>query len=287
MRHWLVDKPRRDVTGFGLERPAPRTGLGQLDKVEFLALLGPSDVRGDERIHEGLEVGPPPLREAVADLPVAGLLALAQPAHGRQPLVQPRLEARDLLVLGPQVVARQLEEGVCDLQHQDVRVVVLVADQDALAGAPHAVRRVVLLQPLQPRRHRWVLFWLRLLDAKGVVGERVQPDRLGLVPVEGQRDDGGVPRLHGCRCDGRHGGAKVFDLGSRVCPGFSSDPIRCLSFSQLEASRVLFRSVMTRFGELTMVAMPKQLLRRSTGQIRFLPATPGVEGGLKTRLGRR
>jgi len=38
----------------------------------------------------------------------------------------------------------QLEEGVCDLQHEDVRVVVLVADQDAFAGPSHAMLRVVL-----------------------------------------------------------------------------------------------------------------------------------------------
>lgn len=33
----------------------------------------------------------------------------------------------------------QLEEGVCNLQHEDVRVVVLVADQDAFACAAHAM----------------------------------------------------------------------------------------------------------------------------------------------------
>lgn len=38
----------------------------------------------------------------------------------------------------------QLEEGVCDLQHEDVRVVVLVADQDAFASPSHAMLRVVL-----------------------------------------------------------------------------------------------------------------------------------------------
>jgi len=38
----------------------------------------------------------------------------------------------------------QLEEGVCDLQHEDVRVVVLMADQDAFASPSHAMLRVVL-----------------------------------------------------------------------------------------------------------------------------------------------
>lgn len=124
----------------------------------------------DEGVHEGLEVGPPPLREAVADLPVARLLALAEPADGRQALVQARLEALDLVVFGAQVVAGQLEEGVRDLQHQDVRVVVLVADEDALARPAHAVGGEVLLQPLQTRDDRRVLLGLRLLDAERVVG---------------------------------------------------------------------------------------------------------------------
>jgi len=38
----------------------------------------------------------------------------------------------------------QLEEGVCDLQHEDVRVVVLMADQDAFTSPSHAMLRVVL-----------------------------------------------------------------------------------------------------------------------------------------------
>lgn len=47
----------------------------------------------------------------------------------------------------------QLEEGVCDLQHQDVRVVVLVADEDGFARSAHAVLVVVLLEALQTRKH--------------------------------------------------------------------------------------------------------------------------------------
>ena len=38
----------------------------------------------------------------------------------------------------------QLEEGIGDLQHQYVRVVMLVADQYAFAGSPHAMLFVVL-----------------------------------------------------------------------------------------------------------------------------------------------
>lgn len=161
------------------------TRLGQLDDVELLALLGAGDVGGDEGVHEGLEVGAPPLGQAVADLPVALGLAVAQAADGREAVVEAVLEALDLVVLGLEVVPGQLEEGVGDLEHQDVRVVVLVAHEDALAGAAHAVLVVVLREALQARLHAGVLLGLRLLDAKGVVRQRVQAERLGLVGFEG------------------------------------------------------------------------------------------------------
>ena len=92
---------------------AERTRLGQLDHVQLLALLGPRDVRGQKRVHEGLEVGPPPLRERVTDLPlVVDGLAAELAAHGRQALVQPSLEALDLVVLGSQVVAWSVWETI-------------------------------------------------------------------------------------------------------------------------------------------------------------------------------
>lgn len=79
------------------KREAQRTAPRQLDKVQLLALLWPRDVRRDEGVHEGLKVGPPPLRERVADLPlVVDALACELRADGREALVQPRLEAFDL-----------------------------------------------------------------------------------------------------------------------------------------------------------------------------------------------
>ena len=81
-------------------------GVGQVDQVELLALLGPGDVRGQERVHEGLEVGPPPLRQAVAHLPlVVDGVARELVADGREALIEARLEARDLVVGGAEVVA--------------------------------------------------------------------------------------------------------------------------------------------------------------------------------------
>lgn len=171
----------------------------------------------DEGVHEGLEVRSPPLRQTIANLPIAGLLALAQPTDRGQPLVQPRFEAVDLLVLGSQVVARELEEGVRNLEHQDVRVVVLMADEDALARAAHAMDIVVLLESLQSRNDRWVLLGLRLLDAERVVGERVQADCLGLVSIEGKGDDGWVGGLKRRRRYCRHLGLLTICLSAMLC----------------------------------------------------------------------
>lgn len=170
-----------------------RTAARQLDEIQLLALLGPRHMRGDERVHERLEIRAPPLRQRVADLPlVVDALAGKLRADGRQALVEARLEALDLVVLGAQIVPRQLEEGVRDLQHQDVRVVVLVADEDGFRGAPHAMLVVVLFEALQAREHRGVFLWLPIFGAEGVVAERVEADCLGLVGVEVLGQDGAV-----------------------------------------------------------------------------------------------
>lgn len=144
-------------------------------------------MRRDERVHERLKVGAPPLRKAVPDVPVPLLLALAEAADGGQALVKALLEPLDLVVFGPEVVTRQLEEGVRYLQHQNVRVIVLVADEDALASAAHSMGCVVLLEASQAGEDGGVLLGLRLFDAKRVVGERVEADgrRLRGIEVEG------------------------------------------------------------------------------------------------------
>jgi hypothetical protein len=158
-------------------------------------------MRRDKRIHERLEVGPPPLRKRIANAPlIIHALARELRADRRKALVQPRLEALDLIILGLEVVARsipalvaklrmcitnvQLEERVCNLQHQNVGMVVFVADQHALARPPHAMLLVVFFQPLQSRKHRRIFFWLAIFGAECVVAEGVEADRLRLVCVE-------------------------------------------------------------------------------------------------------
>lgn len=67
----------------------------------------------------------------------------------------------------------QLEKGVCDLQHENVRVVVVVAYENAFASPPHAILNVVLFQTLQAGKDRGVFLGLRLFCAKGVVAQRI------------------------------------------------------------------------------------------------------------------
>jgi hypothetical protein len=63
-------------------------------------------MRRDERVHECLEVGAPPLRECVADLPlVIDALACELRADGCKAFIQPRLEAFDLVIFCAEVVA--------------------------------------------------------------------------------------------------------------------------------------------------------------------------------------
>ena len=66
----------------------------------------------------------------------------------------------------------QLEKGVRNLQHQNMWMVVLVADQDTLAGSAHAMLYVVFFQSLETCEHRGVLLWLMLFGTKGVIAKR-------------------------------------------------------------------------------------------------------------------
>jgi len=63
-------------------------------------------MRRDERVHEGLEVGSPPLRQCVANHPlVIDAFASELGTDWCEALVQPRLEALDLVVLSTEIVA--------------------------------------------------------------------------------------------------------------------------------------------------------------------------------------
>src|SRR6478609_4905190 len=117
-------------------------------------------MRRDEWIHKGFEVGPPPLGQAVAYLPVASLLALSQTADGCQSLIKSRLETLDLVIFRAQVVTGELEEGVGNLQHQNMWMVVFMTNENAFASASHAMFRIVLLESLQASDYRRILLGL-------------------------------------------------------------------------------------------------------------------------------
>lgn len=168
----------------------------KLDEIQLLALLRPSDMRWDEWVHEGLEIRSPPLRKRITNLPLLiNALTTELRTNRCQTLIQSHLEPLNLIIVFFEVVSRQLEEGIGDLQHQDVRMIVLVADEDAFAGAAHTMDIVVLFETLEARQDRGVFFWLRLFGAEGVVGEGVETDCFRLVAVEGFGEDGRIGGL--------------------------------------------------------------------------------------------
>lgn len=81
-------------------------------------------------------------------------------------------------------------------------MIVLVADEDAFAGAAHAVVDVVFFEALEAGEDGGVFFWLGFFGAEGVVGERVEADGFGLVAVEGVGEEGRVGGLEGGGCYG-------------------------------------------------------------------------------------
>jgi hypothetical protein len=68
---------------------------------------------------------------------------------------------------------RQLEKCIGDLQHEDMGVPMVVHDEDALDSPSHAKIFIVVLEALEARRDRGVLFWLGFFRAKCEVGERI------------------------------------------------------------------------------------------------------------------
>lgn len=61
----------------------------------------------DERVHEGLEIRSPPLRQRITNLPfLIDTLAAKLRTDGCQALVQSHLEALNLIIIFLEVVAR-------------------------------------------------------------------------------------------------------------------------------------------------------------------------------------
>lgn len=71
----------------------------------------------------------------------------------------------------------QLEECVGNLEHQNVRVAVVVDKQDALNRAAHSTLIIVVLQPLQPCSNTGVFLRLRFLGRKRKRPQRLEDNR--------------------------------------------------------------------------------------------------------------
>lgn len=70
----------------------------------------------------------------------------------------------------------QLEEGVRNLKHENVRVSVIMDDQDTFDSPTHAVVLVVVLKTLKTRRYTRIFLRLSFLGAKGCIRREVRAD---------------------------------------------------------------------------------------------------------------
>ena len=80
----------------------------------------------------------------------------------------------------------QFEECIRNLQHEDMRMIVFVADQHALARPSHSMLFIVLFQPSQAILYRRVFLGLCLFCAECVVAEWKESDGRSLTVVEAQ-----------------------------------------------------------------------------------------------------
>lgn len=117
----------------------------------------------EKGVHECLEVRPPPLRKCITNLPlIVDAFAGKLISYRCQTFVEAKLEPFDLIVFALEVVAWsfvsqrdfrdckyelsyvQFEERIRYLQHQDMGMIVFVADEDPFACSSHAMLVVVL-----------------------------------------------------------------------------------------------------------------------------------------------
>lgn len=94
-------------------------------------------------------------------------------------LSQQSLQTLDLILAGGQLAAGQLKERGAQLQQQHVRQSVLVHEQNAFDGAPHADPLEFVAHALETGRHRGILLEQRILGAECVVGQRVPEEQRG------------------------------------------------------------------------------------------------------------
>jgi hypothetical protein len=77
-----------------------------MDEVKLLALLRSCAMGRNERVHEGLKVWSPPLRESVANIPIViDTFSTELRSYGSQSFVEAFLEAFNLVVFRLQIIS--------------------------------------------------------------------------------------------------------------------------------------------------------------------------------------
>ena len=119
--------------------------------------------------HKSFEIGSPPLGQTVANFPfvveAVGAVELLREGWGSKTVIQAFFQTLYLVLAGFEVVAwsvemglhtsmhwnmvySQFEKGIGDLKHEDMRMAMVVNDEDAFNSAAHAIILVVVLQTL-------------------------------------------------------------------------------------------------------------------------------------------
>ena len=87
-----------------------------------------------------------------------------------------------------------------------------VADKDPLAGAPHSMFDIMLLEPLETCKDGGIFLGLGFFGAEGVVRERIEADCLWLVVIEGLGEDRRIGGLKGSGGYSRHLGVAAMTV---------------------------------------------------------------------------
>jgi len=159
-----------------------------LDKKKLFAFFWFRDVSWDEGIlgkhqwvepqvkndvvptdHKSFKIWSPPLGQTVTNFPfvveAVGAVELLRVGRGSETVIQAFFQTLYFVLAGFEVVARsvemglhtfmhwimvysQFEKGIGDLEHEDMRMAMVVNDEDAFNGATHAIILVVVLQTL-------------------------------------------------------------------------------------------------------------------------------------------
>ena len=66
---------------------------------------------------------------------------------------------------------KQFEECIGNLEHEDMRMIMLVADKDTFTSSSHSMFFIVLLQPAQTSRDRRIFFGLMFFYSKVIIAQ--------------------------------------------------------------------------------------------------------------------